>query len=871
MGGVSDDLLRAPFRDKGRGDPADGIDCVGAVKHWLHTNTSIRLPDDLPDVVRVDLVAQGDIQPGDVLAFYKDGEEAAVHAGVYIGEGRVLHCGVGVGVFVHPLSRDLRLRPEIWRLSPDGEHERRTTSLGVIGGGIFAFLISLAVSITLAGIQAAISYEQIQDLQDQLEGRRGGSATFSARGIETVYQEGSPIPLVLGEHDVGGIVVEQEIPTHQANQPERMRITVLLCEGPVHSVGGRVTPGGGLDFPPITAPYPKLRIDDVEPNPATTTYAVMLGRTDQGRTPREPIGLDEVNAQLKGAGDEIDFFVPSPDASLIDVILDFPQGLWKNGSHPKLTMKWRMYWTASFADGSIQGWQEVTGGQYWATAPNPVHQLDQLDVRQGFTIRMVAPVLPPPGSPASFDGYRIRVVRVSQNRDEAQHSDVWFDQLWVRRVHSRYVRARSYNGFAWIHADLEVTEAISRIRPQPKIRTRVTGSLVPFYAHQAWRSPTWFASSYNYGGPLGRNPAWQVAYLVRNTEAIASLGLDVDGPSFERWARYCELNRGDGQVLFATDLVLDGPFDAWGVIGHLFELGHAIRIVRGSTLFAIPRNDRAYQYLAGYTPQATPIWEIVPERQRMTILTSANIEDLVVSYTPRGEIPSQVEGIFSSKDQGYERQVLLVEDPDYESITSVVELSEPRVTRSFDLTGLTERDRVVRELWYRLQSAKLRRKQVTFVAGIEMLPFEPGDLFGFQSEIYRPQIAGDATSAARLTSISGLTVTLDARVDAPAGAGTRKLILRNPGRPDPDQEYVIQSPGAVLEAGEVIELDRAVTGVDVGALAVVVDVTGQIEDYEVTDMRFAADGKIRITALIWVPEVFEDPPPTAFMARARPA
>jgi|GEM_PF-5231703 len=124
-----------------------------------------------------------------------------------------------------------------WREREVGPGDRLT--LRPVAGGVAAALIgagvSLAVGLALKGGEWAINKYAVQPKAKRIEksGRLGPTYAFDI--IENNYDDGEPIPVVMGRHRVGGTVVSQF--TRPATSSQDKLYNIVACsEGPISGI-----------------------------------------------------------------------------------------------------------------------------------------------------------------------------------------------------------------------------------------------------------------------------------------------------------------------------------------------------------------------------------------------------------------------------------------------------------------------------------------------------------------------------------------------------------------------------------------------------------------------------------------------------------
>ena len=85
------------------GTSAEGFDCSGFIRTAFREGLNQHLPRTTSQMLRFgEVIAPGDIQPGDLVFFRIGGKEQ--HAGIYMGGDRFIHASTSVGVTLSELD-----------------------------------------------------------------------------------------------------------------------------------------------------------------------------------------------------------------------------------------------------------------------------------------------------------------------------------------------------------------------------------------------------------------------------------------------------------------------------------------------------------------------------------------------------------------------------------------------------------------------------------------------------------------------------------------------------------------------------------------------------------------------------------------------
>lgn len=188
-----------------------------------------------------------------------------------------------------------------------------------IGGLIVSTLISTAVSLAVSYVIRSL----VKPGKKQTARSERDSPTYSFLGVETSYAaEGQPVPVVYGEHRVGGVVINSYTKVQSSPPLTRLYLLIALSEGPVEAIGGKTEDGGPFASETPQAALPAgLEINGQQASDFAGIRAyVRMGSLEQEVVP----GFEDTNVQtnvgqtLRNTSGALD------QASLLSAVPGFP-------------------------------------------------------------------------------------------------------------------------------------------------------------------------------------------------------------------------------------------------------------------------------------------------------------------------------------------------------------------------------------------------------------------------------------------------------------------------------------------------------------------------------------------------------------------
>lgn len=411
--------------------------------------------------------------------------------------------------------------------------------------------ISLVLSAILTGVSMALA-PSAKPLENELE----SSPTYGFGGITSTVRPGTPIPVIYGEHRVGGHIIEQFQREARGDGADpksgELHTLIALSTGPVESISSvRANESPIEEFG---------KIDD-------------LVQTRTGELYQDPIeGFHDAVIQraqeraLEAVGDPLSYTTPDP-IDAFELIIRFPGGLYSLSN------------TGQFRQRSVQLLVEYreTGAVSWQAIYRTISQKTQ----GIFDAFIVSPRL----ERAQYD---IRVSRITPDDTSA----TGYSATTLLAVNEITAETLTYPRIALLAVRQLPTGQVSG--SPPAYDCIVKGKRVRVFTSLTEHTIQW-----------SDNPAW--CLLDYLTDPFNGLGawLDdsqIDLQSFLDWAAFCDElvpadERGVLEKRFRLDMVVDGWLSAIDVIQQMCVTGRANSFLRGDRwTIRIDQEEPAVQF-----------------------------------------------------------------------------------------------------------------------------------------------------------------------------------------------------------------------------------------------------------------------------------
>jgi hypothetical protein len=801
----------------------------------------------------------------------------------------------GVGVDIGLSGRKLTQAEAALSLPDDVDVIVMPTLDAAATAGQLIVNLILAVGVSLA-LNALIPKPEPEGVGQETDDAR--SPTYGFAGIRTTYGQGYIIPIVLGEHDVGGQVIDARLQVDLVLQnnsaggasfigesTEKGQFILALSEGRIESVGGVVggdfgevdgmggSPGDPNPGPPIPSNV-RVNGNTYEADAATPGIRVWYrgGELDQSPLPAPFIGSSVIDApdislpQYPNTGRATYTILDVAPIQSVSLILFAPQGLFgsvqggNTGSGQIIAdpasylVEWRPVGESAWRPFYDDAGQVVPLLRFTRTGPNNSQSVAFL-------------------RPTARE-WRLNLLPASQTVSGPIEVSLAANNTWLGSNNGdgsfapaspcllRNVEWATGNAFAYPRIGLVGLSVDANSSGQvglPEFKLRVQGIRVRAWdPNSGWSDYGWqrpLLAPWNiYDHPIGQNPAWLAVEFLLAPWGLGSLIAEtqIDLEAFGRWAVYCdEIPAGWSEgPRYAFDGVLDRQKPAWETLQMIASAGAASIFLRGNTVSVV------YRYRDSHG-SGTPF--AVGTRDATQLISAPMIRDMRVEWLPTKQRPHVLAYQYLNAEKNYVGDVLDVEDPDTATGPAAFNAPEPskQVNQVF---GITRAEQLYRQGVFEHRIARLVRKRVTFRVPFFALAAEVGDLVALQTDVVLP-FENESLGLTVLQGGVGVTsVTVDQVVVIEA-AKTYDLLARSI---DGSVEQArVQNAAGTYQPGDAITLQSAVDIYD-GAPASIGVVDQVVELYEITSLTLEENLDRQVTALEWTPDAYDVPPESGF-------
>lgn len=523
------------------------------------------------------------------------------------------------------------------------------------------------------------------------------SGTYGFDEIQNRTENGSPVAVVYGEHDVGGQIIMAY--RRAFNGSHTLFMLIALSEGPIQAIGQYTTNQDGLG--------PNNMIEGMKINGCEAKEfrhikaSLRLGGGTQ--TPMEHFHeiVGEYDHEYELNGEREFVWIGRDPANRFFANIIFPQGLYEFGSTGKLknmTVKIRMEVrdpdTNNIVGAVTASISKKTQQPYYYTLIHPLN-------------------IPPK------IGYKVKVFRVSPIPPEFREKTTVQDKCVLISINEVQSLAPAYPFRALIGLQMQATDQLSGATP--RVIIPIKGRKV----RTSFESETEEFSS---------NPA----HVLRDALTHRRYGLgnkipDIvpDQQSFEDFEDECAemipvyTGSPDDEVRYRFDGVFDVARPAWEEMLKIAATARATLIKVGDLV------------------------KVKLEKQKPALQTfsMANMIEgtFEVSYHNPAERPNVIQCQFRNRDRHFHQDQINAETPGLsESLDSIRRVTLP-------MYGITRPTQCRRIAYYHLRHNSATLKSVKFDCALEALAVEPGDVI---------QVAHDAprwSASGRLSGVDSET------------------------------------------------------------------------------------------------------------------
>jgi len=672
----------------------------------------------------------------------------------YIGDKQLLREGEAVAFAVNGEI----VVPEY--VCEDGAHIVATVKIGVTAGAsafatwLFASGAPVAATATTAAVSAsfawtaaysvaqfaltmafnyAVGYLMQEYLTDDPVQNPTASQTHGWGALQQVNTPGYPIPILFGTHKMAGCVIAQSN-EYLGNNKEYLNVLLGLCEGPIDTITNIQLNDQPISYFGDCDTYIRLgtKTDAVIPEFSEIATQVSFSKKLK-QNPTLSIG-PPVWPQTWDDIDDIIEADPFPYATSvtvqtngnavtkikIDVVAS--KGLYgiRQSSHVG-----RLY--AINAKFMVQ--YRIVGDTNWVNTGIHIITGDAGSPATAARKQVILSDLPPAQ-------YEILVIKIYNRHPYSQN------ELWWQGISEIFEEEFIYPSLAKYGIKALATDQLSGNMPRITcIATKNTVQIYDIYGE------AWVAKS-------ARNPAWATYALLNTYGPIEKEYIDYD--AFLEWAEYCD-EIIDDQKRHEINLVIDTVDTIWMTVQKVAKLGRGVIVRQGMV----------------YKPLVSSLVVNVSH-----LFTMGNIikDSFSMQYMGTADRSNAIEVSYNDETMDYTRQSIIVFSKDATE-------EDFAKKASIDLTGITDRTRIIRECNFRINQNKWLVRTVTFEAAIDSFACTIGDLFYFQHEIpdYETGKSGRILSSTN-AGAHGFVV-LDKEVTLEVGTGYAILVRM----PDTDE------------------------------------------------------------------------------------
>lgn len=589
-----------------------------------------------------------------------------------------------------------------------------------------AIITTIQVIATLAsvgyGIYSYLSAPKTPTFDSASDGLDDGSPTYGWDGISTQRAVNVPVPIVYGEHRVGGNVINEYISTD--GDKNYLNTLLALCEGEIESISDIEINGNPIaNFDGVTQ---STRL-------GTNNQTIITGFEDLHNVIPINIELLQNSAYTYTTVDS--------DVEGFEVKINFPSGLFQQNESTGKISSW---------SSTVKFEYKLTTSGVWITAGTVTFSgKTQTTMRRYFR-----------KDGLTAGKYDIRVTKTSENSSFYKTG-----ATYIQSIDEIKTDNLSYPNTALLGLDLLASEQLSG--SSPNITCVVKGRKVSapyvlnggspvdwedYYwntANSEFRllsddtSLTWDGTTYT--DQYCANPIWCMKDLITNSRYGLGEYIDsslIDNDLFLEMAKYCEEAVDDGtgtstnEKRFTLNVVLDSFTSALDLIAQI------------TTTF------NCFTY---YSEGAIKL-KIDKAETPVQVFGMGNIVEgsFTQSWKSTKEIPNVLEVQFLDKDKNYENETIAVTNES--SITNGEPLRKKTI-RVFT-TKMSEAIRLGR---YALNVARYIDQTISFQAGIDAIACQVGDLIDVSHDVPLYGFSG------RVVSGTTTTVTLDRTVTVESG------------------------------------------------------------------------------------------------------
>ena len=627
------------------------------------------------------------------------------------------------------------------------------------------------------------------------------TTTYTFQNLRQTAESGLPIKVVYGTHPVAGNLLELDL-RRVADYGSRLDMTLGLCEGEIASINSVSVNGNDISLDTESADFGTIATPSY--NLGTNTQSA-LG--SDGTSTTHSVGLDMSYSFNDGTGGQTVTYTTTGDVDRFRLNILFPSGLYSTDGSNR-----RADFVYSYRN---LEWTGPRGPFYSRVETNKV----------GAFIHSIDVTAETIGSEPVRGTYEITLRQTFYNGSLGTNELTFAPTLAgplgskLDTVTEIQNQVHAYPNIATLRLTIDASAALSGSNV-PNVIATVTGRKIQKWDGVDLANPSFVDADAD-------SPAWIVYDLLTNTRYGLGAWVNadyIDLTSFQSWANWCEELVDDGQGTSEKRAVFDGVFDgntnAWEAIQRVCASARAILYTIGETIKVKYEHDRSVSQMFTMGNIAEGSWQ--------------------QGYVSRLERPTRFEIQFLNKDNGYQPDVVGVEDPDSVDLPF-------RVTK-VDLPGVVRESQALREARFRLNLEKLG-ETVGFECDIDACAVEPGDLIRVSHDV--PQWG----TSGRVISATSTSVTLDQDAELESGV-TYSITVRHPD--DTRTTTDITSAAGSYPAGTALTVASWTTQPAKHDLYALGPFTITGKDIVVTNIRTTGDLKRAIEGVVYNAEIHND-------------
>ena len=695
-----------------------------------------------------------------------------------------------------------------------------TATVTFLGTAVFTTSAAIAAAAALVGnliIGGLLAYlgSMISAPKEQtLDGGDPARPTFDLGGARNTVANGATVPVVYGEHKVGGQVISLFQRTG-SDLKSRLYMLLALSEGEVQSIGGLTADTNQYPADLITGSNIELNGNPISNYP-DCKVSVRMGTVSQDPIPgfEETVVSGDVSQTVDNALDVRNYtgivaenadtvtYTTSAAIDAFEINLRFPAGRYSLGTTGD-TMPLGFTGTLRYRRVGVP-----------ASEVAEFLNLGALQLRADHTITIRRQGL-------TKDLYEISLTKTYP--DNANENRIFGDFQWTTTNEIDSDLALAYPCRALLAIEAVATNQLSG--GVPTVTSIVKGKKVNVWDGVSTTSPAFtFAWS--------DSPAWvAMDVLLQPRYGLgAFVGLrDIDLQSFKDWADYCDdsiTTDGVSHTRWQYDSVLDVQQPSWSAIQEIAASGRASVVYAGSK----------FKVKIDTTTSASQLF----------CMGNVVRGSYQCSYLNPSTRPNFIEVQYVNRDLGYDQDVAQLE-----SASAITDDARKETVRMY---GITRAQQAYRAAKYLLNVSTTLTKTLKFSAPIDAVAVEPGDVFYFSHDVPQISVSG------RLYAAGGSSVALDRAVTVVAGW---KIYVRTANGPLGEDFYEYTPANGVYAAGATINCTGITFSPEIGDLYVAGPSTTYRTTWRVVRKTFTAceDSFIsHIEAVQYDADVYTDDP-----------